>query len=334
MSIHRAGTVLLGLVVIASLQNSSFSGQPAASREALLFNAVPARSIGPVNMGGRITDIAVVESNPATMYIAAATGGVWKTTDGAATWRPGFDQAGSLCIGDVAVAPSNPDVVWVGTGEANILRSVSVGDGLYKSNDGGKSWKHMGLKETRHVGRILIHPKNPDIVYVGALGRAWGPNEERGVFKTTDGGKTWEKVLYLNDSTGVIDLAMDPVEPDLIYASAYTFHRDAFSGTNPRIQFGPKAGLYKTSDGGRNWTRMTKGLPERMLGRCGIDVSRKEPNVVFAIVQTDLNSAARGARTTIARHRRHFPLQRQGRNLDQGDQLLPSTALLFRADSR
>lgn len=260
---------------------------PPAGPEAQLFAALPARNLGPVNMGGRITDLAVVESNPATMYLAAATGGVWKTTDEGKTWLPVFDQAGTLCIGDVTVAPSNPDVVWVGTGEANILRSVSTGDGVYKSTDGGKTWKHMGLKDTRHIGRIIIHPKNPDIVYVAALGRAFGPNSQRGLFKTTDGGKTWNKVLYFDESTGVIDLAIDPSDANTLYACAYTFVRDAFSGTNPRIEWGPAAGIYKTTDGGGKWTRLTEGLPDRPIGRCGIDVYRKDPNVIFAVVQTD-----------------------------------------------
>jgi photosystem II stability/assembly factor-like uncharacterized protein len=287
MSTRRFGTVLVCLVVFSSFQWRLSSGEPTLFRDTQLFNALPARSIGPVNMGGRVTSVAVVEPEAAVMYVAAATGGVWKTIDGGATWRAVFDQATSLCIGDVAVAPSNPDVVWVGTGESNILRSVSVGDGVYKSADGGKSWKYMGLKETRHVGKILVHPKNSDIVYVGALGRAFGPNPERGLFKTTDGGKTWSKVLYIDDSTGVIDLAMDPTDPDLLYACAYTFRRDAFSGTDPRKQFGMDAGLYKTTDGGKTWNRLTTGLPDRPLGRCGVGVSRSDPSVVFAVVQTD-----------------------------------------------
>jgi photosystem II stability/assembly factor-like uncharacterized protein len=270
------------------LDTAGRTGEPAASKEAQLFNALPARSIGPASMGGRITDVAVVESDLATMYVATATGGLWKTTDAGNSWRPVFDGAGNLSIGDVAIAPSNRDIVWVGTGEANILRSVSVGDGVYKSIDGGQTWKHMGLKESRHVGRIVIHPKNPDIVYVAALGRAWGPNEERGLFKTTDGGKTWQQVLYLNENTGVIDVAMDPSEPDILIACAYHFRRDAFSGTTPRIQWGPGSGLYRSEDGGKNWSKLTDGLPDRPLGRCGIDFYRKNPNVIFAIVQTDL----------------------------------------------
>jgi photosystem II stability/assembly factor-like uncharacterized protein len=287
MLTHRSRGIILGLAAAIGLAHWAYSQPAPATSEAQLFRALPARSIGPVACGGRVTDLAVVESSPDIMYVAAAIGGVWKTNDGGATWRPTFDQAGSLCIGDVTVAPSNPDIVWVGTGEANILRSVSVGDGVYKSTDGGKTWKHMGLKETRHIGRIVIHPKNPDIVYVAALGRAWGPSEERGIYKTTDGGKTWEKFLYIDDTTGIIDLAMDPAEANILYACAYTFRRDAFSGTYPRTQFGPKAGLYKSVDGGKKWTRLTEGLPQRPLGRCGIDICRKDPKLLYAVVETD-----------------------------------------------
>ena len=199
----------ISLLVLWTLPSAT-PEQPTAAQESQLFNALSARSIGPANMGGRITDVAVVESNPAVMYVAAATGGVWKTIDNGATWQAINDQAGSLCTGAVAVAPSNPNVVWIGCGEGNILRSVSVGDGVYKSMDGGKSFQHMGLKESRHIGRIAVHPHFPDVVFVAALGRAWGPNNERGLFKTTDGGKTWEKVLYVDDSTGVVDVADRP----------------------------------------------------------------------------------------------------------------------------
>ncbi len=248
---------------------------------------MPARCIGPANFGGRITEVAVVESNPAIMYIASATGGLWKTTDSGANCQPIFDQASSLCMGAVAVSQSNPSVVWAGTGEGNILRSVSVGDGVYRSTDGGRSWRHSGLKETRHIGRIVIHPRNYEVVYVAALGRGFGMNSERGLFKTMDGGRTWDKVLYIDETTGVVDVAMDPSDPDTLYAAAYTFRRDAFSGTTPRIEFGPKAGLYKSTDGGKTWERLTNGLPARPHGRCGISIYRKDPNIVFAIVQTD-----------------------------------------------
>jgi photosystem II stability/assembly factor-like uncharacterized protein len=297
MNRRRLPLAVLLLTVAVSWQFTGRAEQPAPSSTSQLFNALPARGIGPANMGGRITDVAVVESDPATMYIAAATGGVWKTTDNGLSWRPVFDQAGTLCIGDVTVAPSNPDVVWVGTGEGNILRSVSVGDGVYKSTDGGKTFKHMGLKESRHIGRIVIHPNNPDIVYVAALGRAFGPNDMRGVFKTIDGGKTWDKVLYINENTGVVDLAMDPTEPDLLYACAYHFRRDAMSGSNPRIQWGPGSGLYRSEDGGKTWSQMKEGLPERPIARSGIDIHRKNPNIIYAVIQTDQTGGKGGKGT-------------------------------------
>src|SRR5262249_8581541 len=166
-----------------------------------------------------------------------------------------------VCIGDIAVSPSNPEVVWVGTGEANARNSVAWGDGVYKSPDGGKTWRNMGLKDSHSIGRIVIHPTDPDTVYVAALGHLWGPNPEGGVYKTTDGGKTWRLSKYIDENTGFVDLAMDPSDPDILYAAAYCVRRDAFSGGNPATQLGPGAGLYKTADGGRTWEKMTNGLP-------------------------------------------------------------------------
>jgi photosystem II stability/assembly factor-like uncharacterized protein len=199
-----------------------------------------------------------------------------------------FDQAGSLCIGDVTVSQSHPNIVWVGTGEHNVIRSTSCGDGVWKSTDGGKSWRHMGLKDSRHVGRIVIHPKDPDIVYVAALGHGWGRNSaDRGLYKTTDGGKTWQLTKYIDDQTGFIDVAMDPADPDVLYAAAYTCQRDPFSGMTPRAQWSGESGLFKTVDGGKTWTRMTDGLPKRPIGRAGLAVYPKDSRIVYAIVQTD-----------------------------------------------
>jgi photosystem II stability/assembly factor-like uncharacterized protein len=252
-----------------------------------LADALTARSIGPANMGGRITALTVVEDRPATFYAATASGGLWKTTDGAVTWAPLFDHEATVSLGDVAVAPSNPDVVWVGTGEANPRNSVSWGDGVYKSVDGGKTWKNMGLRDTHHIGRIVVHPKTPDVVWVAALGHVWAPNRQRGLFKTSDGGKTWEHVKYLDDDTGFSDLALDPGDPDVLYAAAYRVRRDAYSGGNPAQQFGPAAGLYRSKDGGKTWARLTRGLPEKQLGRCGLSVYRKDPRILYAVVQTE-----------------------------------------------
>jgi photosystem II stability/assembly factor-like uncharacterized protein len=241
-------------------------------------------------MGGRVVAVAVVESKPAVMYAASASGGLWKTVNNGTTWTPVFDQYDTVSIGDVAVASSNPEVVWVGTGEANPRNSVSWGNGLYRSTDGGKTWEHKGLAETAHIGRIVIHPTNPDIVYVAALGRLWGPNPERGLYKTTDGGRTWRQ-LFLNADTGFIDLVMDPRDPDILYAAAYQVRRGPFAAGNPTVQTGPCSGLYKTTDAGQTWNKLTKGLPERPLGRCGLAVSRKDPRLVYAVIQTDKTSA-------------------------------------------
>ncbi len=264
---------------------------PAAVAEPALpagfLDRLVARPIGPANMGGRITAVAVVEGHPGTQYVAAASGGLWKTTNAGTSWTPVFERQSTVALGDVAVAPSDPEIVWVGTGEANARNSVSWGDGVYKSSDGGKTWKNMGLGKTRHIGRIVIHPRDPDIVYVAALGHVWTKSEERGLFKTSDGGKTWSQVLALDDETGVIDLVMNPAEPETLIAAAYRVRRDAFSGGNPEIMLGPRAGLYKTTDAGKTWRKLAKGLPTGAYGRCGLAIYRKDPRVLLAVVQSD-----------------------------------------------
>src|SRR5438309_8740160 len=243
------------------------------------------REIGPANMGGSIDDFAVVESNPNIVYVGTASGGVWKTNNNGTTWEPVFDKESVSTIGDIAIAPSDPSLVWVGTGEPNNRQSSSWGDGVYKSLDGGKTWKKMGLEATRHIGRIVTHPENPEVVYVAAQGHLWGPNPERGVYKTSDGGKTWAQVLKINEDTGVSDIAMDPESPDILYAAAYERRRTPY-GFNGG---GPDGGIYKTSDGGASWKKLTKGLPYENsggdIGRIGLDIYRKDPNIVYAIVQ-------------------------------------------------
>ena len=242
------------------------------------------RELGPATMGGRIDDFAVVESNPNIVYAGVASGGVWKTTNNGTTWEPVFDKESVSTIGDIAIAPSDPSAVWVGTGEPNNRQSSSWGDGVFKSLDGGKTWKKMGLEATRHIGRIVVHPKNPEVAYVAALGHLWGPNSERGVYKTTDGGKTWSHVLKINDDTGVSDIAMDPESPDTLYAAAYERRRTPY-GFNGG---GPDSAIYKTTDGGATWKKLTKGLPYENggdTGRIGLDIYRKDPNIVYAIVQ-------------------------------------------------
>ena len=262
------------------------------------------RNVGPANMGGRVTALAVVESDPTTYYIATASGGLLKTINNGTTFDILFDQQSTVSIGDVAVSASNPEIVWIGTGENNPRNSVSYGDGVYKSTDGGKKWTNMGLAKTFQTGKILIHPKNPDIVYVGALGRLYGPNPDRGVFKTEDGGKTWAKVCYVDDKTGVIDMRMDPNDPNTVIAAFWEHKRDGFDGffpddkEQPPDQYGPivthgaGGGLYKTADAGKTWKKLTddklkNGLPTVKTGRIGLDYSHKTKGLLYAIIDTE-----------------------------------------------
>jgi photosystem II stability/assembly factor-like uncharacterized protein len=278
----------IGLSILLGFFLPLGRGQEAASLVPEFLKTLKPRSIGPANMSGRIVDLAVYEKRPSIMYVASASGGLWKTVNNGITFQPVFERESSVALGAVALAQSNPDVVWVGTGENNARNSVSWGDGVYKSTDGGTTWKNMGLKDTQHIGRIVIHPTNPDIVYVAALGHLWGPSKERGLYKTTDGGFSWHQVKFINQDTGFIDLVMDPSDPETLYAAAYQVRRDAFSGGNPIVQHGPGGGLYKTGDGGKSWQKMTEGLPKNALGRCGLSVHRKDPNVIYAVVQTEL----------------------------------------------
>jgi photosystem II stability/assembly factor-like uncharacterized protein len=245
------------------------------------------RSIGPANMGGRIVALSVYEAEPSTWWIATASGGLLKTENNGITFEHQFDRESTVSIGDVCVAPSDKKIVWVGTGEGNPRNSASYGDGVYKSVDGGKTWKNMGLKDTYQIGRIVVHPKDPNIVYVGALGRLWGHNEDRGVYKTTDGGETWEKVLYVDDKTGVIDIDMSPSDPETLLAATYQRKRDIYDTNDPEVKWGPGSGLHRTTDGGKTWEKVTEGLPDCTLGRIGVDFCRSDPKVAFAIVESE-----------------------------------------------
>ncbi len=245
------------------------------------------RSVGPANMGGRVTSLAVNPNDHANYWVGTATGGVLRTDNYGTTYKHQFQYEGTSSIGDIAVSASNPDIVWVGTGESNPRNSVSWGNGVYKSDDGGESWTHMGLDGSFHIGVVEIHPANPEVVYVGALGRLWGPNDERGLYKTVDGGATWERVLFVDEETGVIDMRMNPKNPDMLIVATYERERDEFDTNDPAKKWGDGSGLWKTSDGGKTWVKLTQGLPTVTLGRIGLDWSMSEENTLYAIVETE-----------------------------------------------
>jgi len=258
----------------------------AAMTAASPFKDLKWQFLGPKNVSGRTIGVTAVSprGKSYTIYAATASGGLWKTDNEGTTWTPIFDKAPSTTIGSVAIAPANPDIVWIGTGEGNIFRSSQAGIGIYKSIDAGKSWKHMGLAGTYTLPRIVIHPSNPDIVYVAASGHEWTDNPERGVFKTADGGQTWMKVLYLNNQAGAIDLVMDPSNPDTLYAA--TWQRMRKKWNDPRNDASTSgSGIFKTTDGGRNWKPVNDGLPApRYRGRIGVDLCLAQPNVLYAFV--------------------------------------------------
>ena len=246
------------------------------------------RNIGPGGMSGRVTAIDAVHSNPDIMYVGTASGGLWKSTSGGIKWDPIFDKEVTASVGAVAIQQSNPSVLWVGTGEGNPRNSLNGGFGVYKSLDGGKSWKSMGLENTRHIHRIVIDPTNPNVVYVGAIGSPWGEHPERGVFKTTDGGETWNKILYTNKKSGVADLVMDPTNPNKLIAAMWEHKRDPWFFKSG----GVGSGLYMTHDGGKNWKKLTEedGLPAGELGRIGVAIAPGKPNIVYALVEAKKNA--------------------------------------------
>ena len=275
-------TILTFLLVAVS-----FNGFSQEFSMELLKNKTP-RNIGPGGMSGRVTSIDVVHSNPDIMYAGTASGGLWKSTSGGIKWNPIFDNESTASIGAVAIQQSNPSVIWVGTGEGNPRNSLNGGYGIYKSLDGGNTWQLMGLEKTRHIHRVIIDPTNPNTVYVGAIGSPWGIHSERGVYKTTDGGKTWTKILYTNPKSGAADLVMDPQNPNKLIAAMWEHKRDPWFFNSG----GEGSGLYSTYDGGETWKKISseEGLPEGNLGRIGVAISPSKPDIVYALIEAKKNA--------------------------------------------
>ena len=292
----------LPILLVAAI-SASVTGQTPSAIDPSLLSGVTLRAIGPTSVGGRIDDFAVgrAPGKPDAVYVATASGGVFKSVNGGVSWTPVFDKVDAMMsIGAIAVSRSNPNVVWAGTGEANTRQSSSWGDGVYKSTDAGATWKRMGLVETRSIGRIVIDPVNPDIVYVAAQGHLWGPNAERGVFKTTDGGVTWQHTLTINDNTGANDIAIDPGNPKVLFAAAYQRERKSW-GFNGG---GAGSGIYRSTDAGATWKKLNAGLPAGDMGRIGLDIykgsGKSDPTTVYAIVEASTGGGGRGGRGAAA----------------------------------
>ena len=274
-------TCLFAVALVGDLAGQS-QPRPASATTTDPFAGLQFRNIGPASMGGRVDDLAVLESNPAVFYVGTASGGLWKTTNSGTTWEVLFDDLeDAVSIGDIAIAPDDANMVWVGTGENNNRQSGSWGNGVYKSIDGGQTWKHMGLRDSKHVARIIVDPVDHDVVYVAALGSLYGPGKERGVFKSTDGGMTWTNVLFVDQDTGATELVQDPSNNKVLYAATYQ-RRRATWGFNGG---GPGSAIWKSSDAGRTWTKLTNGIPSGPLGRIGMDVYRANPNILYARIE-------------------------------------------------
>jgi photosystem II stability/assembly factor-like uncharacterized protein len=273
-----------GVLILLLLVSSGIAAEPKPSvpADTPIQNGMKLRFIGPAVCSGRVVAFAVDPHDPSRYFVAAGSGGVWKTINAGTTWTPVFDNEGSYSIGDIVLDPRDPNIVWVGTGENNSQRSVGYGDGVYRSEDGGKSWKRMGLEKSEHIGRIVIDPRNSDVVYVAAQGPLWGPGGDRGLYKTTDGGKTWKSVLTISENTGVTDLVLDPRNPDVLIAAAYQRRRHVWT----LIDGGPECALHKSTDGGNTWTKLKNGLPTEDLGRIGLAIAPTNPDIVYAIIES------------------------------------------------
>jgi len=283
---------LLGVVLATAAVGKQKTDKEAESKEeegpwaASTFKGLALRGIGPAKMSGRISDIAVHPQHRATWYVAVSSGGVWKTTNAGTTWTPIFDGEGSYSIGCVTVDPRRPQTVWVGTGENNSQRSVGFGDGVYKSIDGGKSWKRVGLENSEHIAKIVVDPSDSNRVYVASQGPLWAPGGDRGLYQTIDGGANWEKILDISEDTGITDLVYDPRDPDILLAAAYQRRRHVWT----LIDGGPESGLHRSVDGGQTWTEIKNGLPEVEMGRIGLTLSPVDPDFVYAIVEAQADA--------------------------------------------
>ena len=277
----KCSLFILVLMISASLCfSTSRNESDKPILDPLLFSNLEWRNIGPANMMGRVADIEGVPGNPNIVYVGTASGGLWKTANGGVTWTPIFERQPVASIGDIALEPGNPDVIYVGTGESNVRNSVSYGNGIYKSTDGGKTWRHLGLHDTRHISRIVINPKERKTIYVGALGHAYGPNRQRGVFMSQDGGQSWNKVLYTDERHGVADMDINPENPNIVFAALWRFERKPWTF----ISGDEQGGLYRSVDGGLNWLKVTAGLP-RLVGRMAVKVSHSNPSVVYVMTE-------------------------------------------------
>src|SRR5947209_10480720 len=288
----RSGAFAIALSIVGAASISAQgrgaappAGPPPNQSTDPLLRGFEFRSIGPATMMGRIDDIAGSEKDPMIMYVGFATGGLWKSTDGGNHWKSIFDNMANESIGAIGIAPSDPDVVYVGTGEANNRQSSSIGDGVWGTTDGGKTWTHLGLEDTQAIGRVVVDPTDPKTVYVAAGGHLFGPNAERGLFKSSDGGKTWKKSKYIDPDTGFTDVAIDPSNPKILYAASYQRRRTwwGFNGG------GPGSGLWKETEAGNTWTKLEgAGWPkpkDGIYGRIAISVFRANPKIVYAQVE-------------------------------------------------
>ncbi|TFH34825.1 MAG: glycosyl hydrolase, partial [Bacteroidia bacterium] len=294
MKIRKSNRILVLIMIVAGLAGINLTAeaqrrsQPAAqeagnssSTNSSMLGELKFRSLGPAAYSGRIADFAVNPENPSEYYVGTAAGGLWKTENKGTTFEPIFDNQPVYSIGALAIDHSNPFILWVGTGENNSQRNLSYGDGVYKTTDGGKTFTNMGLSKSEHIGKIIIDPRNSNTVYVAAQGPAWGPGGDRGLYKTTDGGKSWDRILFIGEYTGVTDIEIDPRNPDIIYAAAHQRERRVYS----KIDGGPESAFYKSEDAGKTWRKIRNGLPGGDVGRIGLALSPADPDIIYAVIE-------------------------------------------------